>query len=293
MTAAGSAPSGGRHDCVFPPAHPVFARPAKEFTMSIAENACAVGHSDVTQFREQGYVIFPQLFARAEIAALSVEANRLFGLRDLIDFNNIRCRWQNHHETGECRFDCFDPVIDLSPLIGEVARAPRLLEALSALYGEPARLFKDKLIYKPPGAVGYGLHQDYISWPSFPKSFVTVLIPIDPATDENGATAVFPGLHRQGNLSANDGEYHELPASAVEGVEEVRLCLQPGDVAVFDGMLPHRSAPNASSTWRRQLYLSYNADSDGGEQRDAHYQEFHVWIQQKYAQFGKTEAYFK
>ncbi len=38
-----------------------------------------------------------------------------------------------------------------------------------------------------------------------------------------------------------DGEYHELRESAITGVEAVRLCLQPGDVAVFDGMLPHRS----------------------------------------------------
>ncbi len=69
---------------------------------------------------------------------------------DLIDTNNIRCRWQNHVETGECRFDCFDPVIDLSDACERAARDPKLLEIVSALYGEPACLFKDKLIFKPP-----------------------------------------------------------------------------------------------------------------------------------------------
>lgn len=39
------------------------------------------------------------------------EANRLLQRADLMDSDNIRCRWQNHVDTGECRFDCFDPVI--------------------------------------------------------------------------------------------------------------------------------------------------------------------------------------
>lgn len=243
-------------------------------------------------YDSQGYLVVRDVFSAAEIAELSDEANRVFERHDLIDTKNLRCRWQNHHESDECRFDCFDPIIDLSQLIERMARDQRIFDIVSTLYGERACLFKDKLIYKPPGAKGYALHQDYISWPSFPKSFVTVLVPIDPSTDENGATEIFPGLHKQGNLSANDGDYHELPMSAVDESQGVRLCLEPGDIAIFDGMSPHRSAPNRSSTWRRQLYLSYNAYSDGGEQRDAHYREFRSWLKMKYAQYGKTEVYF-
>jgi len=244
------------------------------------------------EYECEGYAIARGLFSLEEIAAISAEANRVFARRDLIDFNNLRCRWLNHYETNECRFDCFDPITDLSEPIDRIARDSRLLKWLESLYGEEACLFKDKLIYKPPGAMGYALHQDYISWPSFPKSFLTVLIPIDPATDENGATEIFPGTHRQGYLSAMDGDYHELSESAVAETPGLRLCLEPGDVAVFDGMLPHRSAPNKSTSWRRQLYLSYNARSDGGEQRTAHYHEFHQWLKKKYAEFGKTETYF-
>src|SRR5215510_11226791 len=107
---------------------------------------------------------------------------------ELIDKQNIRCRWQNHCDTGECRFDCFDPVIDLSPAYERVARSRALLELVGQLYGERACLFKDKLIFKLPGADGYRLHQDYIAWESFPTSFVTVIVAIDPCDHENGAT---------------------------------------------------------------------------------------------------------
>ncbi|MDB5348381.1 MAG: hypothetical protein JWP89_6758 [Schlesneria sp.] len=260
--------------------------------MSTQMQSATVNEQIINDYRETGLAVLRGVFSLAEIKAVSDEADRALQLTNLIDSNNLRCRWQNHYQTEECRFDCFDPIIDLSPTIERMARDQRVLDIVSSLYGEETCLFKDKLIYKPPGAKGYGLHQDYIGWESFPRSFVTVLIPIDPATDANGATEVFPGLHKQGFLSAMDGDYHELPLSAVEGTAGVRLCLEPGDLAVFDGMLPHRSAANESSNWRRQLYLSYNAKSDGGEQRNAHYREFHTWLKQKYADYGKHGTYY-
>ena len=244
------------------------------------------------QFDVAGFVVVRELFSIDEVAALSEAANELLGRREIIDVLNLRCRWQNHHATQECRFDCFDPVIDMSPTIERIARDCRLSNLVAALYGEPAHLLKDKLIYKPPGALGYALHQDYIAWESFPKSFVTLLVPIDPTNDENGAVEVFPGRHRDGCLALEDGDYHELDMSMIDEGSGVRLCLDPGDVAVFHGFLPHRSAPNLSEGWRRQLYLSYNADSDGGEQRDAHYREFREWLQKKYAEYGKHGTYF-
>jgi ectoine hydroxylase-related dioxygenase (phytanoyl-CoA dioxygenase family) len=190
-------------------------------------------------------------------------------------------------------FDCFDPVIDLGPTCARIARDPRLLEAVGTLYGEPAHLFKDKLIFKTPGAQGYGLHQDYISWPSFPTSFLTAIVAIDRADATNGATEVFPGHHARGCMTPRDGMYHELAAGQVDLTRGVMLDLKPGDVALFSGYTPHRSAPNTSATPRRLLYLSYNARSDGGERREAHYAEFHRWLQERYAEYGKVNTFFR
>ena len=53
------------------------------------------------------------------------------------------------------------------------------------------------------------------------------------------------------------------------------------------------SPPNRSERWRRQLYLSYNKLSDGGRQRTRHYEEFHRWLRVKYAEYGKTDLYFR
>ena len=252
-----------------------------------------VTKGQVESYHADGFLVLREVFAPEEMVTLQIEAGRLMQRADLMDSDNIRCRWQNHAETGECRFDCFDPVIDLSAVCEQVARDPRILKAVSALYGEPACLFKDKLIFKPPGALGYALHQDYISWPSFPKSFVTVIVAIDPAAAENGATEVFPGYHMQGCLSPLDGMHHELTPEQVDVSKGTMLDLAPGDMAIFSGYTPHRSGPNRSNQWRRLLYLSYNAERDGGERREAHYAEFKTWLQDRYAEYGKVNTFFR
>lgn len=244
-------------------------------------------------YHEQGYLILRDFFPTARMAAASIEADDLLQRRDLIAVDNMRCRWQTNVHTGEREFETFDPVIDLSPILARMACDPDLFAALADLYGESACLFKDKLIYKPPGVRGYGLHQDWIAWPGFPRSFLTVLIPLDRADADNGCTQVFPGYHKNGSLSVEDGHYHELPPDCIDESRVVNLELNPGDLAVFGGFTPHRSAPNRSPSWRRQLYFSYNKQSDGGPQREKHYREFHRWLRQKYADSGSKNLYFR
>lgn len=256
------------------------------FTAALAPDA-------VLRYHDEGYLVLRQVFSAEEIAALAAEAETLLQRQELIDANNLRCRWSNHCETDECFFDCFDPVIDIGPVSRYFAYHQGILGPLRTIYDDEAHLFKDKLIFKRPGARGYALHQDYIGWESFPESFITAVIAIDPTDGENGATEVFPGIHRQGYLSPRDGEYHQLPEETIAGHTGVLLDLAPGDVAFFSGLTPHRSAPNRSNRWRRQLYLSYNAGRDGGEQREAHYREFHTWLRRKYAEYGKTKVYFR
>src|SRR5262245_53779751 len=117
-------------------------------------------HSVKEAFDADGFAAVRGLFSAADIAALANECDRLTGRTDLISQQNIRCRWADHHATGECRLDCFDPVVDLSELCKQVASDARIKDVLGTLLGEAVCLFKDKLIFKPSGAKGYDLHQD-------------------------------------------------------------------------------------------------------------------------------------
>ena len=38
---------------------------------------------------------------------------------------------------------------------------------------------------------------------------------------------------------------------------------------------------------------SYNAASEGGERREAHYRTFLAWLRERYAEYSKTDVYFR
>jgi len=244
-------------------------------------------------YARDGLLVLREVFLPDEIAELASDVDAIArDFFDLIDSKNMRIRFSPHHQTGEPLFEKFDPVADLSPVARSITCDRRLLDSLADIYGEPAELFKDKLIYKPAGATGASLHQDWISWPGFPESFVTVLVAIDPFTSENGATEFFLGRHRDGYLSAHDGQHHVLrPEDLAE--PPVVLELSPGDVAIFSCFTPHRSAPNLSCGSRRGYFVSYNARSDGGQQYLRHYREYHQWIQKRASADSPETLYFR
>ena len=175
-----------------------------------------------------------------------------------------------------------------------LAHDPRLLAVLGDLYGEPACLFKDKLIYKPPGVKGYGLHQDWIAWHGLPAQLPDRAVPFDPADRDNGCTVVYPGYHHLGTaLRAGRAVPRIAGRDRGRGEGGATRAWNRATWRSSAGSRPHRSDPNCPTRWRRQLYLSYNALSDGGDQRTKHYREFHAWLQVKYAEHGKTDTYFE
>lgn len=244
-------------------------------------------------WHDNGFLIVREVFEPDEMAQLSEAAWQLTHAVDLIDKNNLRCRFQQTFDDSDCLWEAFDPVIDICDCCNRFATDQRVMSVLARLYGEPACLFKDKLIFKQPKTRGYDMHQDWIAWPGFPRSFLTVLIPIDESTEGNGCTEVFSGYHQRGSLMPEDGEYHKIPEGMVDENSAVKLTLKAGDIAIFDGFTPHRSAANMADSWRRQLYLSYNRMSDGGDQRVQHYQQFKTYLAKRYAEYGITDTYFK
>ncbi len=240
-----------------------------------------LSHDDIRFYANEGYLISRGLFSAREVADLACEAEHVFRAgAELMNVNNMRVRFKPHHLKQHAVFEVFDPIADLSPVASAITRDRRILDRLHELYGEPAELFKDKLIYKLPGAAGATLHQDWIAWPGFPESFLTVLVAIDAFTEDNGATEVFPRVHKKGYLSAKDGQHHYVEITDLDA-KPVPLLLAPGDVAIFSCFTPHRSGPNRSLLPRRGYFISYNARSDGGDQYARHYREFHEYLRAK------------
>jgi len=252
-----------------------------------------LSNEQLSEYKTNGFLVLRNVFDADEMRSLLAESNRLLTeCCELISPSNLRCRYMDHCETGESLFEVFDPVNDISPVCKRFCFDPRILSAVESLCGEPACLFKEKLIFKPPGALGYQLHQDIPStWEGFPRTFLTVLIPIDASSVENGCTEVFSGYH--GNFLSTDASNYMLPDECVDVKRCTPLILNPGDIAVFHGLTPHRSAPNRSNQMRRVFYVSFNALSDGGDQRDFHYGEFREFMREHRQSISSEPVYFK
>jgi hypothetical protein len=245
------------------------------------------------QFQRDGYLVLRGFFARDDLAAVDRETDALLARDDLKDPANLRVRWKYHCETGEPLFDCFDPVIDLSPGARALANDPRLRAVLEDLHGDRVHLFKDSVTYKLGGAFGEPPHWNFFAWSGFPRSFTTAVIAIDGASAENGCIEVFPGAHAQGGLAEHGGILDALPDEVLGGVAPVALDLAPGDVAFFGAFMPHRSDTNRTDSSRRHLFFSYNADRDGGEQRAPYYEAFDRFRRAAYGMQVRREPYFR
>lgn len=244
-------------------------------------------------YHNNGFVVLRDVFALHEMTSIQQECDRLLiEHANLISPHNLRCRFMPHHETGEPQFEVFDPVNDLSELLRHVCFDPRIISAVESIYQDSAELFKEKLIFKMPGARGYDLHQDIPqSWPGWPRSFMTVLLAIDGSNRDNGCTEVYSGY--QGRFLSPDPDVYMLPASSVCESRRHYLELSPGDIAIFHGLTPHGSAANQSSGTRRAFYISYNAGSDGGNQRQSHYLAFREMLKKHVTPESADAPYFR
>lgn len=216
-------------------------------------------------YHADGFVNLPGLIDTGSIARIAAAIDDLPRRHaHLIAEDNIRFEFANG------RVWKWDPVIDLCPEIAELVRDRRIMDVLRDIYGgREGRLFKDKLIIKPPGSRGNGLHQDYTYWQGFPTSLLTVTVSIDSGTRENGCTEIYTGLHTRGLLH-EPGYLGDLPDAAVAGHTPQYFESHPGDVAIFHCWAPHRAGVNSSPKPRRQLFLTYH-DSADGDHYAAHY----------------------
>jgi len=258
----------------------------------VTKDQSALSEEEIDSYHREGYLVIRNVFESEQIENLAADIERLLTERtETIHPKNLRVRFKNHVVTGDPVFEVLDPIADLSDIARQMTLDRRLTNLVSSIYGEPACVFKDKFIYKPAGALGADLHQDWIGWPGFPETFLTALVAVDPFNDQSGATKVYPRLQSNGYLSPKDGKHHNLQHELMT-TEAVCLELEPGDVALFSCFTPHYSEPNLSPSARRGYFISYNARSDGGDQWEKHYREFHEWIRARLPEDKRHEFVF-
>jgi ectoine hydroxylase-related dioxygenase (phytanoyl-CoA dioxygenase family) len=244
-------------------------------------------HPLVEQLKSEGYAIIRGFLSRADIAAVSAEADRIYreGLK--------------HHATYRDRNLLFEVLNDpkakrrvvlqahwtawISPLMEEMRRSRQYYAVLEPFLGRDIKQITHQIHWKPPGAkyTSYRFHQDARFREGSVKAFdylessVTTGLAIDRQTVENGALRIFPRSQRLGYLGLSDDgpimvgqtQDEELRAAGLDPASMITCEMEPGDLLLWTLFTVHGSAPNMSTYDRRFMINSYvrASDSDRGE----------------------------
>ena len=215
----------------------------------------------VEHFREKGWVavdaISPDVNARLagwveEVAAVPDGVGGVLQHFEGTDAGPALCRSENFVPTHAGLRDllCSGALIDVA----------------SALLGEPAVLYKEKVNYKLAGGAGYSPHQDAPAYPMI-DVHVSAMVAVDDSDATNGCLEVVSA--RFDEVLPMDARGCIEPAVA-ETLPWEAVPLRAGHTLWFHSRTPHRSGPNPTTRPRRALYPTYNAAREG-DLREAYY----------------------
>ena len=216
----------------------------------------ALDNDQYAAYWEKGFLVMRGLLDERDIRSLRDECERLALLTDKFD----ALVEPRKKLDGSVVHERLEAVSDFSPVFRKLARDVRLLAPVRQLFQAGARLFKDKINFRPPGTTGFRLHQDHTAYAFMgipPADIMTIMIAIDPVTKASGALEVFPGYHHELLPEpANDPRAAD-PASIDLTVGEI-VELEPRDICAFHSLIPHQSSSNISNHSRRVAFLTYS-----------------------------------
>lgn len=252
------------------------------------------------RYVNDGYVVKRSVFSGAEIIRYRAEADRLRSDPRFINEKNLRASTREVMTEGRV-VDRLDPIVDISPLFKALSRDERIQDFLRSIFGEPAFLMKDKLIWKCPGALGYRCHQDYTGWvelPAPPEAMLTVLIALDASTSRNGALELFRAKHHQYYLEKCTPTEVLTPSAGLVPDEIAKqwgpselITLDRGDIVILSSLAPHQSGTNYTDTYRRHIYFTYSA-SGYGDLYQQYYTNYQRYLSTDRAAEGMIDLYY-
>jgi len=207
----------------------------------------------IRHFAEHGWVVADLIppFARARLGewvdevAVLPDASGVLHHREATDIGPQLCRSEHF--------------LDLHAGMRDLLCTGAVLEIASALLGEPALLYKEKINYKLPGGAGYSAHQDAPAYPMI-DTHVSAMIAVDDADGDNGGLELVSGCF-DAVLPTN--ERGCIDPAIAETLEWEPVAVPGGSMLWFHSRTPHRSGPNRSTRPRRALYPTYNAAREG------------------------------
>lgn len=230
-----------------------------------------LSHEQLSSYREQGFLMLPELFSAQEVAVMRAELPELFATAHpsrVMEEDGVTVRAvHGSHLTH--------------PLFEALCRQPRLLKPAQQILSSDVYVHQFKINAKAAftGDV-WPWHQDYVFWARedgmpTPRA-LNVAIYLEAVNEFNGPLLLIPGSHRDASESAVEGEQgqgwranvsaklsytygREVISGMVSRSGMVSAKGEVGSVLLFDPLIAHCSQPNLSPFDRPLIIVSYNS----------------------------------
>lgn len=215
--------------------------------------------SDVAFYREQGYLVVPDVLdastldtVRRELARILEGARAVTAHTDVYDL-------EPGHRPDDPRVRRVKTPHRFFPVFDRLMRHPRLVAILTALLGDAVRLHGSKINLKSPR---YGSpvewHQDWAFYPHTNDDILAIGVMLDDVLMENGPLLVLPGTHRVDKVWDHhaDGYFCGAMDPATCGLDfsnAVAVTGPAGSCSFHHVRLVHGSAQNTSDRSRNLL----------------------------------------
>lgn len=203
-------------------------------------------------YDEQGFVLIPEVFSAEELEEIDQEIDRILPEADA---KGNRSGW-------------IYKVAGKSDLAGRFAEDERLLGLIETIVHPGIAIHSSKLVTKLPQSDDIcHWHQDEAFYldadnpDTVSKTRMSVWVPLQDATEQNGCLWIVPGSHRWGLESYTIANYgtctKRIDREAYANEHAVAVPVKAGSAVLFSAWTWHHSKNNQTDTVRRAFIVSY------------------------------------
>ncbi len=216
--------------------------------MEIIKNTRRLSESEISQYKNEGYIKNLPVFSEKGIKELQILFNDLKNrLPSSVDINKTNM-W---HKASKRFYD--------------VAHTPTILDYVEDLLGPNFYLWGGQFFYKPANSKSIvPWHQDSQYWPLKPSNSVTVWLAVFDTDKGNSAMKIVSGSHKTKRFlhKINDDKNYDLNQEVsddqIEKEKIVYMNLKAGEISLHSDALLHGSDANNSNRPRCGITFRYS-----------------------------------
>jgi phytanoyl-CoA hydroxylase len=217
-------------------------------------------------YEEQGYLVFPELLDRDELAGLRAALAEVLAEAEGLTETNEKFSITAGDDGRYYVRRIFSPIAHHKTFYDLVFN-PKILDVVENLIGPNIQLHHTKLNLKPPTSreARFEWHQDYPFFPHTNYDLLAVMIYLDDSTEENGCLTIIPGSHKWGprnHLFAKDGAFSsQLEDKSVLGdpTRHLKVPVPAGGMELHHCNMLHSSTANRGTKPRSAIIIQYRA----------------------------------